>query len=98
MNEIVELTAGVIRTSRSMNDGRTIRYYDTAGQSRTAIDERPHEEQPGIGELRLDPLLMNGWLWLLIAKAEFFFHLKSYVRSVLQLVSCLLKSLKKILK
>ena len=61
MNEIVELTAGVIRTSRSMNDGRTIRYYDTAGQSRTAIDERPQEEQPGIGELRLDPLL-NEWV------------------------------------
>jgi UDPglucose--hexose-1-phosphate uridylyltransferase len=61
MNEIVELTAGVIRTSRFMNDGRTIRYYDTAGQTRTAIDARPQEEQPGIGELRLDPLL-NEWV------------------------------------
>jgi UDPglucose--hexose-1-phosphate uridylyltransferase len=61
MNEIVELTAGVVRTSRSMNDGRTIRYYDTAGQARTAVDQRPQEEQPEIGELRLDPLL-NEWV------------------------------------
>ncbi|MEY4971044.1 MAG: hypothetical protein RLZZ277_1275, partial [Actinomycetota bacterium] len=38
MNEIKELSAGVIRTDRTMNDGRTIRYYDTAGQSRTAAD------------------------------------------------------------
>ena len=61
MNEIVELSAGVVRTSRPMNDGRTIRYYDTAGQKRTAQDERPQEEQPGIGELRLDPLV-NEWV------------------------------------
>ena len=32
MDEILELTAGVIRTSRTMNDGRTIRYYDTSGE------------------------------------------------------------------
>ena len=61
MNEIVELSAGVVRTSRPMNDGRTIRYYDTAGQKRSAQDERPQEEQPGIGELRLDPLV-NEWV------------------------------------
>ena len=61
MDEIVELSAGIVRTSRTMNDGRTIRYYDTAGQSRTAKDSRPSEEQPGIGELRLDPLV-NEWV------------------------------------
>ena len=61
MDEIVELSAGVVRTSRTMNDGRTIRYYDTAGQTRTAKDQRPKEDQPGIGELRLDPLV-NEWV------------------------------------
>ena len=57
MNEIKELSAGVTRTDRTMNDGRTIRYYDTAGQSRIVADHREKEEQPGIGELRLDPLV-----------------------------------------
>jgi UDPglucose--hexose-1-phosphate uridylyltransferase len=61
VHEIKELTAGVIRTDRTMNDGRTIRYYDTAGQERNAQDLRPEEEQPAIGELRLDPLL-NEWV------------------------------------
>ena len=61
MDEILELAAGVTRTSRTMNDGRTIRYYDTQGQSRTVKDSRPEEEQPAIGELRLDPLL-NEWV------------------------------------
>ena len=61
MDEILELSAGVTRTSRTMNDGRTIRYYDTAHQSRTVKDQRPEEEQPGIGELRLDPLV-NEWV------------------------------------
>jgi UDPglucose--hexose-1-phosphate uridylyltransferase len=44
-----------------MADGRTIRYYDTANQSRNATDQRPIEEQPAIGELRLDPLV-NEWV------------------------------------
>jgi len=61
MDEILELAAGVVRTSRTMNDGRTIRYYDTANQVRTVADQRPAEEQPGIGELRLDPLV-NEWV------------------------------------
>ena len=61
MDEILELSAGVFRTSRTMNDGRTIRYYDTKGQSRVVKDQRPEEEQPGIGELRLDPLV-NEWV------------------------------------
>ena len=61
MSDIKDLSAGVRRTDNMMADGRTIRYYDTAGQSRTAKDLRPAEEQPGIGELRLDPLV-NEWV------------------------------------
>ena len=55
------LSAGVIRTDLPMADGRTIRYYDTHNQERSAVDQRPHEDQPSIGELRLDPLL-NEWV------------------------------------
>ena len=55
------LDAGVVCTELSMADGRSIRYYDTNGQVRSAIDVRPAEVQPGIGELRLDPLL-NEWV------------------------------------
>lgn len=56
-----KLSAGVVRTDLEMSDGRIIRYYDSADQSRTTKDSRPVEEQPGIGELRLDPLL-NEWV------------------------------------
>ena len=55
------LSAGVIRTDLPMADGRTIRYYDTHNQERSAVDQRPREDQPSIGELRLDPLL-NEWV------------------------------------
>lgn len=61
MAQSKRLTAGITRNNREMADGRTIRYYDTAGQSRVAIDRRPVEEQPAIGELRLDPLV-NEWI------------------------------------
>lgn len=61
MNEIKKLNAGVIRSDLAMADGRLIRYYDTHSQTRSAPDLRPKEEQPGIGELRLDPLL-NEWV------------------------------------
>lgn len=61
MSEQKKLSAGVIRNNLAMADGRTIRYYDSQGQSRTAQDQRPKEEQPDIGELRLDPLL-NEWV------------------------------------
>jgi len=61
MGESKKLGAGVFRIDRQMADGRTIRYYDTSGQVRTIEDTRPHEEQPGIGELRLDPLV-NEWI------------------------------------
>jgi len=52
---------GVIRTDRVMADGRIIRYYDSKPTPRTAEDKRPKEEQPGIGELRFDPLV-NEWV------------------------------------
>jgi len=53
--------AGVTRTDRPLSDGRTIRYYDTQNQVRAAADKREKTEQPGIGELRLDPLV-NEWV------------------------------------
>jgi len=56
-----KLPAGVTRTDRTLMDGRTIRYYDTQGQVRSAEDQRPVEEQPSIGEMRLDPL-NNEWV------------------------------------
>ena len=56
-----ELGAGVIRTDRKLMDGRTIRYYDTAGQIRQAVDQREPEPQPPIGQMRLDPLT-NEWV------------------------------------
>ena len=56
-----KLAAGVTRTDRTLMDGRTIRYYDTEGQIRTAEDQRDVEEQPAIGEMRLDPL-NNEWV------------------------------------
>jgi UDPglucose--hexose-1-phosphate uridylyltransferase len=55
------LGAGVTRTNRPLADGRTIRYYDTQGQARAASDKREKTDQPGIGELRLDPLV-NEWV------------------------------------
>ena len=61
MGESKKLNAGVIRNDRQMADGRIIRYYDTQGQARSAEDSRPREEQPEIGELRLDPLV-NEWV------------------------------------
>ena len=56
-----KLGAGVTRTDRLLSDARTIRYYDTAGQVRATADKREKGEQPGIGELRLDPLV-NEWV------------------------------------
>ena len=61
MAQSKRLSAGITRTNREMADGRTIRYYDTDNQSRNAADQRPAEEQPAIGELRLDPLV-NEWV------------------------------------
>lgn len=56
-----KLGAGVTRTDRKLMDGRTIRYYDTQGQSRAAIDQRAPESQPDIGQLRLD-VQTNEWV------------------------------------
>jgi len=61
MSQTKSLDAGVIRSDLAMSDGRTIRYYDSTDRVREAKDLRPVEEQPGIGELRLDPLL-NEWV------------------------------------
>ena len=57
----MDLGNGVIRTDLPMNDGRTIRYYDSTPIPRTALDQRPKEDPAGIGEMRLDPLL-NEWI------------------------------------
>jgi len=57
----VSLDAGVVRTELPMADARTIRYYDTAGQVRTARDQRPPDDQPPIGQMRLD-LLTDEWI------------------------------------
>ena len=56
-----KLGAGVTRTDRPLADGRTIRYYDSQNQTRAVLDKREKVEQPGIGELRLDPLV-NEWV------------------------------------
>ncbi|MFZ4108126.1 MAG: galactose-1-phosphate uridylyltransferase [Candidatus Planktophila sp.] len=61
MAQSKKLSGGITRNNREMADGRTIRYYDTAGQTRNAPDMRPVEVQPDIGELRLDPLV-NEWV------------------------------------
>ena len=57
----MNLPGGVIRTDIAMNDGRTLRYYDSVPTDRTATDKRPQEAPAGIGELRLDPLV-NEWV------------------------------------
>ena len=63
-NSTTQLSAGVIRTDLPMADGRTIRYYDQGSVSRTAADKRPIEAQPGIGELRFDPMVSE---WVAVA-------------------------------
>lgn len=61
MAQIKKLATGIVRNDRVMFDGRIIRYYDADGQTRTAQDQRRSEEQPAIGQLRLDPLV-NEWV------------------------------------
>jgi len=53
MEQSKKLSAGILRNDRLMADGRTIRYYDTSGQNRSAKDARPVEEQPAIGSFYL---------------------------------------------
>ena len=55
------LPGGVNRSDLKLSDGRTISYYDSKEINRSAADLRSDEAQPGIGHLRLDPLV-NEWV------------------------------------
>ena len=55
------LPGRVTRSDLKLSDGRTISYYDNSAVNRSAEDKRKDEAQPGIGHLRLDPLL-NEWV------------------------------------
>ena len=57
----IPLSHGIVRQDRSLSDGRTISYYDSKLTSREALDTRPVEKRPGLGELRLDALT-NEWV------------------------------------
>jgi len=46
MSDQKKLNAGVIRSNLAMADGRTIRYYDSSDQIRSAKDQRPRESNP----------------------------------------------------
>ena len=59
----LKLPSGVVRSELVMADGRKIRYYDATARNRSAKDLRPADDQPGIGEMRLD-LLTNEWVVL----------------------------------
>ena len=59
-----QLPAGVTRTDRSLADGRSIFYYDTAPNERDATDRRPVEPLSPIGELRHNALLDD---WVAVA-------------------------------
>ena len=55
-----QIKNGVFRSDLTLSDGRTIRYYDSIEIERSAIDKRPSDVAPQLGELRLDPLV-NEW-------------------------------------
>jgi len=57
----VVLPGGINRKDLKLSDGRTISYYDHSDINRIAEDKRKDEAQPGIGHLRLDPLV-NEWV------------------------------------
>jgi len=57
----ISLSHGITRQDRKLSDGRTISYYDSKPTTRDAIDTRPVEKRPGLGELRLDALT-NEWV------------------------------------
>lgn len=61
---VKKLPEDIVRTDRKMSDERTIRYYDSKGQERSAQDRRPIEPQPQIGELRYDSLVGE---WVAVA-------------------------------
>jgi UDPglucose--hexose-1-phosphate uridylyltransferase len=56
-----QLSGGVFRSDLQLADGRQISYYDSKEVARTAVDKRDDKAQPGIGHLRLDPLV-NEWI------------------------------------
>ena len=56
-----KLPGGVFRSDLKLADGRTISYYDCSEVKRNAVDTRDEKAQPGIGHLRLDPLV-NEWV------------------------------------
>jgi UDPglucose--hexose-1-phosphate uridylyltransferase len=56
-----KLPGGVFRSDLKLADGRTISYYDCSEVKRNAVDARDEKAQPGIGHLRLDPLV-NEWV------------------------------------
>jgi len=56
-----KLPGGVFRSDLKLADGRTISYYDCSEVKRNAVDSRDEKAQPGIGHLRLDPLV-NEWV------------------------------------
>ncbi|CAB4694699.1 MAG: galactose-1-phosphate uridylyltransferase [Actinobacteria bacterium] len=57
----IPLSKGIVRQDRKLSDGRTISYYDSKSTSREAVDTRPIEKRPSLGELRLDALT-NEWV------------------------------------
>ena len=57
----IPLSHGIVRQDRKLSDGRTISYYDSKPVVREAVDTRPVENRPGLGELRLDALT-NEWV------------------------------------
>ena len=57
----ISLSHGIVRQDRKLSDGRTISYYDSKSIVREAVDSRPVENRPGLGELRLDALT-NEWV------------------------------------
>jgi UDPglucose--hexose-1-phosphate uridylyltransferase len=59
--ESIPLSHGIVRQDRKLSDGRTISYYDSKTVVREAVDARPVEKRPGLGELRLDALT-NEWV------------------------------------
>ena len=56
-----QLSGGIFRSDLQLADGRQISYYDSKAVARTAKDLRDEKAQPGIGHLRLDPLV-NEWI------------------------------------
>ena len=52
-----QLSGGVFRSDLQLAYGRQISYYDSKEVTRTAADKRDDKAQPGIGHLRLDPLV-----------------------------------------